>query len=236
MLKCVLFALISLISTITWVDRNGRVMNNRNRSRHYRKEKSKPIGAHRLEDDAVTARTKEMQKSRGYVSDAEKEAEAVQSKTKSKARDSELPEAKACPGLFGMKFGEVFDPKSQDPISPGEYAFSPDEQFRSYTVYSVRTLPVSKRIYEIRAKAESSLDKAERDVVLALLEKKFGTTARGNSIRFRGEKGAADGRTVSVSSSGIVATDLALKKQVKSESKEAAAEAAEASSDDLRAL
>lgn len=230
-MKILLLAIVSLFSTVTWVDRNGRPLN-RNRNRDTHREKQKPMEVHRLEDDSVTARTKEMQKSRGYVSESERKAQLA----KSKMKDAALPEARKCAGLFGMKLGDVFDPKSRGPVSEGEYAFEPEKPFRSYTQYTVKVLPESKRVYEIRAKAESSLDKSERDIVLALLEKKFETTARGSVIRFRGETGAGDGRSVTVSSTGLVAVDLALKKLLKSERKSAASAAAAGCEDDLKAL
>lgn len=84
-------------------------------------------------------------------------------------------------GAFGMKLGDVFKGpfKATSSLNDGTplYEFTPAKPYRAFTRYYVTVTPTTKRISRIWAIGDQESDPkcdAERNVIKAVLEKKYG--------------------------------------------------------------
>ena len=94
-------------------------------------------------------------------------------------------------GAFGLKLGDELDSSSsvigEKPFTntTNEYPFKPKKPFRSFSRYGVSITPKTHLIYEISALGvmeNKSACTSEQDVIMSLLEKKYGKQTISNTI------------------------------------------------------
>ena len=233
--------LLTAILAITIVNGNGRS----SRSYHKKREPVK-IETHRLEDDKLTERSRLMPSAQRRA--AEKAAEMAEIESAASGRQAsaattprpdpwaEYLAGSPCPGVFGMRFGQVFDPGDAKPEIDGSYAYEPEQRFRSLTKYTVKILPRSRRVYEIAASGSGGGEPDEKEIMLKLFEQKFAKVSKYGTLYFPDKDGGPKGRTIFVMKSRVVATDLELKKELEAERQAQAAEKAAAAKSDAAAI
>jgi hypothetical protein len=137
-------------------------------------------------------------------------------------------------GFLGIKFGDIACEESgfgdeligmQSSRIPTSASFKPKKRFRSYIVYQVYFLPLSKRIYKIECRcpngsAEKLTDEQEREIQISIIEKRYeGKMKCGlyktGTMHFPGT--GPLGRKISLDMARLSAVDLDLQFQLDEE-------------------
>jgi len=121
-------------------------------------------------------------------------------------------------GAFGKKLGESFDPNEaigKNDLKSGEimYQFLPEKPFRSLKDYFVLVTPKTNKIYAIFATGpigSQQAAKAEQDLIVDILQKKYGKTDEQGFAEMLGDiKRISQGdRYISIGFSGIIDVDI----------------------------
>lgn len=91
-------------------------------------------------------------------------------------------------GAFGVKLGQILSSQMIETPelaftyeSDDTYSFYPDKKFRSFSNYTIRITPKTRKIYSISARRgmyDYSTCEKEQTLIMALLTKKYGETKK----------------------------------------------------------